>query len=331
MKKTLLSLLSVVLFKTAFTQNTNADSIFLKHVNSIEISTTDFNKLLPLIIQPGKNNQEKLTLVYYWVYQHISFDTERFLKTGPLQPISLSETLGSGKALCYEYNEFIDAACRYLKIPGYNIEGYVKYYGFEAGQSFTQNNHIWYVVNIDGSCKMIDLLWACGTLSIKGDNYTFRKKLHKEFFLVNPENFGNTHLPADPIWQFENQSLKMSGFISKINGIDSTQRNAYVNYADTINKMNKLNTDERELKSAIRAYSFNPENPNQLIIVYYNQAVALVNNVMATKMELTKAKNFFIESKMLITRSKDNDIQSLSPVCEKGIKSIELRLKQVKN
>jgi transglutaminase/protease-like cytokinesis protein 3 len=323
MKKILIVTLGIVLFRTGFAQTSITDSVNLKYVSSIEISTTDFNKLLPLITKPGKSDQEKLTLVYLWVYSHITFDTERFLKTGPLQPLSLSQTLKSGKAMCYEYNEFTDAASKYLKIPGYNIEGYVKYYGFEPGLPFTQNNHIWYAAYIDGAWKMIDLLWACGTLAIKDDSYQFRKNLHKEFFLVDPANFTDTHLPADPVWQFKNRPQKILGFTSKTEVIDSNQFNAYINFADSIKVMNQLNPHDKELRSAIRAYNFNTDNPNQLTVIYYNDAVELVNDRKATKVDLIRAKNYFIKSKLLITKSKDPDMKALAPVCEKGIKSIE--------
>jgi len=81
--------------------------------------------------------------------------------------------------------------------------------------------------------------------------------------------------------------------------------------------MNKLSPQSRELQSAIRAYSFNPENPNQLIVVFYNQAVELVNSTKATKTDLIKAKNYFSESKLLIAKSKDTDMQLLSACVKK--------------
>ena len=331
MKKALAILIGIILCKITLAQSLNADSIYLKQVSQVEISTTNFNKLLPLIINSGKNDEEKLTLVYYWVYSHINFDMERFIKVGPLQPLNLSETLKSGKGMCYEYNEFIDAACKYLKIPGYHIEGYVKYYGFEVGQPFTENNHIWYTVYMNGKWRMIDMLWACGTLHAKADGFEFTKRLHKKYFLANPADFAETHLPADPVWQFENHPLTMTGFINKAEGVDTTQRSSFINYADSISVMNKLNPGDQELKGAIRAYHFNSANPNQLIVVYYNDAVNLVNNIKATKNELQKAKKYFWQARSLISKSTDTVIKSLAAVCDKGVLSIENRLKYAKD
>jgi len=331
MKQILLIVIILIVCKTGFAQSLNSDSVLIKHANSIEISTNDFSKLLPLITAPGKNDEEKLILVYYWVYNHIDFDTERFLKTGSLQPMNITETLKSGKGMCYEYNDFVDATCKYLKLTGYKIEGYVKFYGFTPGETFTDNNHIWYAVSIDGNWKMIDLLWACGTLSTKDNNFVFKKKLHKEYFMVNPEKFFDTHLPADPVFQFNANPLNISGFISKKEGADTTQRYSYINYADSINVMNKLDVRDRNVRSAVRAYAFNPENPNQLIVIYYNNAVELVNNSKATKAQLLKAKNYFIQSKSLIPKSKDANIKTLESVCEQGIISIDSRLKYIKS
>jgi hypothetical protein len=331
MKRYFLIFITIIFSKTAFAQNKTIDSAFLRHVESIAISTTDFNKLLPAITQPGKTDKDKLTLVYYWVYSHINFDIDGFLQSGPLQPLNISDALKLGKGECYEYNEFIEAACKYLKIQGYSIEGYVKYYGFEAGQSFTENNHVWFTAYLDGQWKMIDMLWACGTIAIKDGTYKFKKKLHQEYFLASPADFFDSHLPADPVWQFNNNPLSMSGFISKADGVDSTQRYIPINYADTIKTIGNLSQRDRELRSAVRGYNFNPANPNQLIAIYYNYAVELVNNPKATKRELIKARNYFIQSKLLISKSKDQNIQSLTQICEKGISSIENRLKYIKS
>ena len=331
MKRYLLIIITFIFSNTALTQNKTIDSAFLKHVESITISTTDFNQLLPAITQPGKTDKDKLTLVFYWVYSHINFDMDGFLQNGALQPLNISDALKSGKGECYEFNEFIEAACKYLKIRGYSIEGYVKYYGFEAGQPFTENNHIWFTAYLDGQWKMIDMLWACGAIAIKDGTYKFTKKLHQEYFLASPADFFDSHLPADPVWQFNNNPLSMSGFISKTDRVDSTKRYILINYADTIKMMSNFSKRDLELRSAVRGYNFNPANPNQLITVYYNYAVDLVNNPQATKRELIKARNYFIQSKLLISKSKDQNIQSLSQICEKGARSIDNRLKYIKN
>jgi|SRR6185312_10081912 len=331
MNKYLITFITIIFSFTAFAHNKTVDSAFLKYAESIPVSTTDFNKLLPVITQPGQTNEDKLTLVYYWVYSHIDFDMDRFLRSGPLQPLSIKDALTSGKGECFEYNEFVEAACKYLNIRSYSIEGYVKYYGFTAGQHFTENNHIWFTVCLDGQWKMIDLLWACGTMAVKNGTYKFTKKLHPEYFLADPAAFFDSHLPADPVFQFNNSPLSMSGFISKADGVDSTQRYTPISYADTIKMMANLSHHVLELRSAIRGYRFNPTNPNQLIAIYYNDAVDLVNNPKATKRELTRARNYFFQAKLLIPKSKDQSIQSLGPVCEKGIISIENRLTYIKN
>ncbi|MBK0378874.1 transglutaminase domain-containing protein [Mucilaginibacter segetis] len=329
-KAFILSFLFICLFKYSHSQTTNNETELLNYVKAINISSSNFEELLPQITKPGNTVKEKLNLVYFWVFEHINFDTERFLKTGPLQPLSTTETLASGNALCYDYNELLGAACNYLKIPGYDIEGYVKYYGFEPGGKFTQNNHIWHAVYLDNKWQMIDLLWACGNLSIKGDNYTFIKKLQKAYFLADPATFLNSHLPADPIWQFTTHPLTIDGFVADKYDVDSTKRGGFIDYADSIALMNKLKPNDREIRSALRVYNFNKDNPNQLIITYYNSAVEMLNKTNNTKGELLKAKTYFANAMRYIKESTDNDIKALAPVCEKGIIVIERRLKQTK-
>ncbi|QEC80282.1 transglutaminase domain-containing protein [Mucilaginibacter ginsenosidivorax] len=324
--------LASAFFKPAFSQTANTDSADLEYVKNIGITTTSFEKLLPAITKPGITAEQKLKLVYYWVYAHIDFDTQRFRESGPLQPLSTQETLKSGRALCYEYNGFVDIACSYLKIPGFDIEGYVKYYGFEPGDSFTQNNHIWHAVYINGKWKMIDFLWGSGSLTIKGDDYKFKKGLHPSYFLALPDDFLKTHLPADPVFQFQEKPLTMAGFTAKdYNEIDNEKRGNYINYADSIKASYKLPVADNEIKSALRAYKFNPNNADQLIIVYYNAAVKLMNNDKASKDELTKAKSYFLQDIPLIEKTPTKELKPLLQVCNRGVASASLRLKKFKS
>jgi hypothetical protein len=305
------------------------DSVYFNKVKSIPVTGDNFDKLLPAITNSGKNDSEKLLLVYYWVYEHITFDTELFQSSGSVIPQDISKTLQSGKALCYDYDKLFEAACNYLNLPNYAIEGYVKFYGFKPGDNFERSNHIWHAVFINNTWKLTDLLWGSGTLNIKG-NYLFVKKLHPEYFLADPKSFLATHLPADPIWQFENRPLSMNGFISKADRIDSLQLEGPINYLDSIMVMLKLQPGEREIKSAARTYHFNADNPNELIIAYYNQAVILINKPTASRAELIKAKTYFTNSKQFAALSHDQSIKDIGAVCEKGIISANNRLKKLK-
>jgi hypothetical protein len=331
LKYCLLFVFLILGFKQTQAQIADTDSAYLEYVKKINISTNSFDKLLPLITQPGNSTAQKLKLVYYWVYEHIDFDTQRFLISGPLQPLSTQETLKSGKALCYEYNGFVNMACSYLKLPGFDIEGYVKYYGFEPGGALNQNNHVWHVVYIDGKWKMIDLLWGSGALSIKGDNYKFKKRLEKVYFLASPDDFLKTHLPADPVWQFQEHPLTMAGFTAKEDDIDGDKRGAFINYTDSIKSTYKLSAADNEVRSALRAFKFNPTNPDQLLIVYYNNAVSLMNNAKASSNDLNKAKSYFSHCIPLIEHTQTRELKPLLQVCDRGIASATTRLKKLKS
>ena len=300
-----LFLLSIFLFPAlfVFSQSTPTDTDRLHEVRAIDVNKSyDFKKLLPEITKSGSTPRQKLQLVYFWIYTHIDFDLENFLKNDPLPPQSTQQILKSGKGTCYEYNALLAEACNYLHIPGYDIEGYVKYYGFSAGQPFTHQNHIWRVIYIEDQWLMADVLWASGTLSIKNGIYTFNKALHPEYFLTPPADFLTTHLPADPIWQFENKPLSVEGFSAKAIGIDDSKRLAYINYADSIAVMNKLPSDEREIRSALRAYAFNPADIDDIFITYYNQAVSQISKRPATKKSLAKAYTYFSAAKKIVPK-----------------------------
>lgn len=328
MKKYILIVICILTYNITYSQNSNRDSILMKYIDTVNVKTSDFNHIFKTVIKPGINNNEKLRLFYYWVYKNFTFDTEGFIKNTSYQ--NLQETLVSHKGLCYEYNKLLEAACKELKIPEYSIEGYVKFYDFAPGQTFNESNHVWHAVYLDDKWLFIDLLWACGNLHIQNNNYIFKKRLNLEYFLVPPKNFLITHLPADPIWQFENKPLSIVGFTCKTNGIDSSLVGTYINYADSIININKLSIHNRQIRSAIRAYDFNNNNPDILITTYYNVAVELISKKSPTKIDLIHAKLYFTKSKTMMSKTKNQEILHLEPECERGIIVSDRKLKEFK-
>jgi hypothetical protein len=328
MKKYIFIAVTLLVYSTAFCQDAKRDSVLMEYVNTINTNSTDFSLLFNTITKPGTNVDEKITLFYYWVYKNFTFDTDGFIKN--IRQQTLQETLISKKGLCYEYNNLLEAACKELNIPNFNIEGYVKFYQFKAGQNFNEANHIWHAVYVDNKWLFIDLLWACGNLYIHNNDYVFKKKINTAYFMAQPQSFITTHLPLDPVWQFESKPVTMAGFISKVDGIDESLTGEYMNYADSIAKMNKLSLQNRQIVSATRAYNFNNANSDILITTYYNIAVDLINKKSPTKTDLLNAKTYFLRSKNLMSKTTNQDVLNLKSNCEQGIKMSDSKLKFAK-
>jgi len=318
-----LLVVAVFLIQIESSMAIDRDSILQYHIDTLKIETTDFKTLFYEITKVATSSEEKLTAFYYWVFKNISFDTDRFNKDAT--PLNLRDILKYKKGLCSEYANLINEACAQLKVPNVKIEGYVKYYGYKAGRSFKEVNHVWNAIYIEKSWKLIDLLWACGTMENTGPSYTFNKKISRDFFLSEPKKFIDSHFPADPIWQFKYYPYKIEVFTNSIDGIDtSAGRLSFINYKDSITEFLSLSEGQRLIKTGERAYQYNKDNHTTLAINYYNAGVDLVNKKQATAGELNLAKKYFENAKDLCSTSLG--LEDLANQCAAGINAIQKKI-----
>lgn len=313
-----------------FLSASDRDSVLQFHIDTLKMETTDFGTLFSAITKVAITDEEKLTAFYYWVFKHISFDTERFNKDATA--LSLKDVLINKKGLCKEYTLLVHEACKQLKIPNVKIEGYVKYYGFAPGRKFKEVNHVWNAVYLGKSWQLIDMLWACGALKQSGNTYTFNKKIIGSFFLSEPGKFIDTHIPDDPIWQFKYYPYKMEAFINSPTGIDtSVARLSYVNYRDSIQEFLKLSESNQLIKTGERSYNYNPDNCITFSMNHYNVAVDIINNKTSTQAQLMLAKRYLTSAQKLCQNSTDLNILELANLCSVGITTVERKLVRMKN
>jgi len=275
------------------------------------------------------DKKEQLQLLLLWSYHNMEADSSRFFAGG--NPLTTEEAFRLRTGLCDEYSNILSGFCNEAKIQCFRVPGYVRYPGI-TGQDFSQTNHAWNAVYIDGVWLLCDLFWA--TTALVTDNATapfFRQRLEIDYFLGLPTDFIKDHLPGDPVFQFSNYPVKLDAFAKTSNGIDSTiTKMSYVNYKDSIDALSKMSIDDQSLVIARRAYEYNKNNPNDFIVENYNYAAKIVNNKEATKKELMRAKKSLTTLLAIIETSKDEEIKSLKETGRNGVAIIDRRLQQAK-
>jgi hypothetical protein len=245
------------------------------------------------ILSKTPNKKGQLQLLLLWFSDNMKADSIRFFEGG--NPLSNSEAFTKRIGLCDEYSNILSAFCKAANIPNYKVPGYVKYPSFNPGDSFTEANHAWNAIYLDSSWILCDLFWS--TIALTPESTHFVKRLETNYFLGRPMDFINDHLPTDPIFQFSDHPIAINSFTKKVEGIDtSVPKMKYLNYADSLNHLSKMNENDRLLKIAQHSYEFNKDNPNDMIVESYNYAVDVVNKSTATKQELTKARKGLTES-----------------------------------
>jgi hypothetical protein len=160
----------------------------------------------------------------------------------------------------------------------------------------------------------------------KGDGPRFIKKINTAYYLVSPAQLISTHLPLDPVFQFSSYPISMQSFYTGAQRADSSTGMGYINYRDSLSAYLKLDEQEQKIKVAENSYLFNKDNPNARIAVYYNYAVAIVNNKKAGLPELKRARHFLDTAMDLIKYSSKPDIRELLPACRQGRLMIEKRI-----
>jgi len=208
--------LSLILFFLSF-------NIFAQHkpvsFSSIgeraeNIDAPSADSLSHLLTNAYTTDLEKVRSIFYWITDHISYNTIRYqpqpvaykndgyeseddadsvLK--PLDERVAEIVLKRRYALCDGYARLFKALCDYAGIKSEVITGYART-SFNSGQFHC--NHKWNAVMIDSNWYLLDATWAAGYLSFSGRE--FIKDYNENYFLTPPKYFIADHYPDDIKW-----------------------------------------------------------------------------------------------------------------------------------
>ncbi len=273
--------------------------------------------------------KEQLSILLLWFYDHMNPDKEK-LKNGG-EPKSIKESIISRSGSCDEYSNIITAFCKSLKIPCFRVEGYVREVDMSLGKLPDAINHAWNAIYLDSGWCLTDFFW-CTTWGVgTKNNSSYFKTLNLDYFMSTPQSFLAHHLPADPVFQLQSNPIQAISFFSHESGFDTTiQRMALCNFEDSLKYFEKLNASNRNITTARRAYNYNPNNPNILIIAYFNEAVELYNQKNATSVQLKTSRKYFKSALSLIDKSKEPSVINLKAQSQNGIVNIDKRLSKMK-
>ncbi|MBC7510454.1 MAG: hypothetical protein H7320_17155 [Ferruginibacter sp.] len=131
-------------------------------------------------------DREKLSAIYGWVTANIRYDKDSMynINWGVDEQTKATATLRRRKGVCENFaTVFTDIVAKCglasFTVTGYtNIAGYIK-----------KTGHSWSAVQLDKAWLLCDPTWDAGA----GNNTAW--------FLIQPDQFIETHIPFDPLWQ----------------------------------------------------------------------------------------------------------------------------------
>lgn len=170
---------------------------------------TNLDAVAQYLYKAARTDIEKARGIYVWITDNISYDVNGY-NSGKLGENTPNDVLMSRTAVCAGFADlYTDLGLRLgLKIK--TIIGYAKGYGYTPGQHFTDTDHAWNAIFIDGKWRIFDATWGQGY----GQTGSYGELIHTkafnpDWFDIEPEYAIFTHFPENPTETFITTKLSL--------------------------------------------------------------------------------------------------------------------------
>ncbi len=182
------------------------------HADNVPDSyTKSIDQLVSYLIQPATNDIEKARVIFRWITQNIYYDDYGF-NTGNYSDPTATGTFQNRRAVCEGYGDLFKAMGEKAGLEIVKISGYAKGYGHTQGKSFTETNHAWNAIKIDGKWRLFDATWGHGHGITENGKLKSIVQYTEFWFDTDPYKFIFTHLPEDKKWQLIDNPISKSQF-----------------------------------------------------------------------------------------------------------------------
>jgi ribosomal 50S subunit-associated protein YjgA (DUF615 family) len=320
-------LLLILLF-ICYCTNTNAQENYLyvdsKALQIPQSKTYSTDSIAQYVNDNFTKGKEKIRAVYTWVINNIEYSKDsinHFNRWGIDPEINMSAILRRRKGVCENYaalfaNILVKCGVQAVAVTGYTNIPANNYW----------NGHGWVAVQADKEWFLCDPTWDAGYNSYK-------------YFLVKPDEFIETHIPFDPLWQLLEHPVSHKNFQR---GHFSTKKDTTVfHYKDSVaayllsdtlqqmqaglRRMQQSGFDNEDVKTW---HSF---NQMKVHIVQQEENMQLFNEAVA---DLNKAKKLYTEfvdyrNNQFTPLRLDEDIKGILSNAEQLLSSSYKRMNEV--
>jgi hypothetical protein len=169
---------------------------------------------LALYLQDGcKNDLEKARSVYVWLARNINYDVNGY-NNASYGDASAKAVLNSRTAVCEGFSNLYAALGNEMGLEIEVVKGYAKGYGFANVASFSQTNHAWNRIKIDGKWRIFDATWGEGYAENIGGRIACTKSFDNYWFNVDPYRAVFDHYPKGKLLDEIKPAIDMKTFCS---------------------------------------------------------------------------------------------------------------------
>lgn len=268
--------------------------------------TASISSLAGFINSNFKTEQEKIRAAYVWVIHNIQYDKDSMYIINRLHdPDSTAEaTLRRRKGVCENFASLFSVLVSKAGILSYTVYGYSK-----TGGITDWGGHCWTAVYANNEWLLCDPTWE--TVSGNGDN----------FFLIKPDDFIQTHMPFDALWQLRTFIITNKEFYK--NAWSNKKDKPFFNYTDSIKEYLQMDSISRLRAATRRMRDAGLDNEilqtwylcyeMKISIIYEEKDMNLYNDAVADYNKAKDMYNAFIiyRNNMMKPVKPDEDIAAM--------------------
>jgi hypothetical protein len=172
--------------------------------------TGSVSALAAYLVQPARDDTERLWLIFRWLAENVDYDVAGFLSGAP-GPTTPEAVLRSRTSVCEGYSSLCAALGKAAGLEMEIVHGWAKGFGYRVGAELPARiNHAWNAVKIDGTWQLLDGTWGAGDVGREG---RFERRFDPYHFLVPPAEMIYDHFPEEERWQLLETPLTAEEFV----------------------------------------------------------------------------------------------------------------------
>jgi hypothetical protein len=176
-----------------------------------------------------QTSEKKIAAIYSWITSNIKYDADsiHYVILDEDNSERVSFALRRKKGVCENFAAIFTDVANQCGINSYMVEGLTK-----QGGGVDRSAHVWCIAYVNNKWRLYDPTWDADRI---GSAYL---DPHFNYFDPNPEEFVQSHLPFDPIYQLLNYPVNYKDFER---GTRTQSDKKYFNYDDSLEAIKNLN------------------------------------------------------------------------------------------
>jgi len=161
--------------------------------------------------QNATSDLEMARSIYIWLTKNIRYDDAGF-NSNKDRDYTAEGVLKSRKAVCEGFSNLFYALGKQMNLQIEKVTGYSKGYGYSIGQKFSDTDHAWNVINVNGQWRVFDATWGQGNGKSVNGKFVSRKDYDNYWFNVNPHEAIFSHMPQNKKFLYVQPTIDLKTF-----------------------------------------------------------------------------------------------------------------------